>query len=578
MIDVKMPMPINHTPEWKKLQSLTAKKPNLRTLFKDPSRAKDFSVWTPHIYFDFSRQLVNTEIFKGLLGLARAAGLKEKIAAMYRGDKINVTEKRAALHVALRNPDNHPIIVDGKDVMPEVNSVLDKIKTFSEKVFSGEHKGVTGKKIKNIVSIGIGGSYLGPEYLADACKPYAKEGMKLAFVANVDGTDFVQKTAGMNPEETMFVIVSKTFTTAETMMNAETAKKWMIEKLSAKGYASEDIISKHFVAVSTSADLVRKFGIDEKNNMFGFWDWVGGRYSATSAVGGVPLSLYLGFENFHMILEGANWMDNHYLNAPFAQNIPVISALLDMLNNNFYGWKTRALLPYSQSLGRLPAHTQQVEMESNGKRVDIYGRPVEFTTGEIVMGEPGTNGQHSFYQEMHQGQVVPADFIAFIKLHPSLMLGENTAKEVSHHRELLTNFLAQPDALAFGKTPEEVRKDLLEENDALIKKGKEPRTLEEIEALIPHKVFPGDRPSSSLLLNQLDPFASGLLIAWTEHRAVTKGFLGNYSSSDQWGVELGKVLGVDARKAMLGDPSKVAAFNPSSRTLFDLIMSGKLPS
>lgn len=545
-MDVRMP--INQTVEWKKLQRLTSTRPNLKEMFaKAPNRINAFSVKTPHMYYDFSRQLINGEISQGLIDLARAAGLREKIGAMFSGEKINTTENRAVLHIALRNLQNTPILVDGKDVMPEVNAVLDKMMSFSEEVHNGVRLGVTGKAIKNIVSVGIGGSYLGPEYLAEACRPYAKEGMKLAFVANVDGTDFLQKTAGMDPEETMFVIVSKTFTTAETIKNAKTARDWMLQRLAGKGKAA-DIVKKHFVAVSTAEEKVVEFGID-KDNMFGFWDWVGGRYSATSAVGGVPLSLYLGFENFHKILEGANWMDGHFLTAPIAQNIPATSGLLDVLNINFYGLKTRALLPYSQSMSRLPAHTQQVEMESNGKRVDIYRQPVEFTTGEVVFGEPGTNGQHSFYQEIHQGQVIPCDFIGFTRLHPSLMVGTDSKDDVGHHKELMTNFLAQADALAFGK----------EDSD-------------------PAKFFPGNRPTSSLLLKTLDPFTAGILLAWTEHRAATKGFIWDINSFDQFGVELGKKLGVNARKAMLGDQAVVAQLNPSTRVLFDSIMSGELPS
>jgi len=539
--------PINQTKAWKNLENEVNKhKISLKDEFKkDTTRAQKLTVSTPRIFFDFSRQLIDKGLFDPLIEMANEAGLKEKIQAMFAGEKINTTENRAVLHVALRNLSGKPIKVDGKDVMPEVNAVLKKIGKFSEEIRSGKRVGATGKKIKSIVSVGIGGSYLGPEYLAEACKPFAKEGMNLVFVANVDGTDFATKTAGVGPEETLFVIVSKTFTTAETMKNAETAKKWILGKL--KGRAEDsDIIKKHFIAVSTSKEKVEAFGIDPEN-MFVFWDWVGGRYSATSAVGGVPLSLYLGYDNFKKILEGAHWMDNHYLNEPFERNIPVICALLDILNINFYGLTTRALLPYSQLLGKLPAHTQQVEMESNGKGVDLNGKKVEFSTGEVVFGEPGTNGQHSFYQEIHQGQIIPCDFIGFIK--PSYEVGKSTKDSVDHHHELMTNFLAQPDALAFGKKSDD-----------------------------PARNFEGNRPSSSLLLKELSPFTAGLLIAWTEHRAATKGFIWGINSFDQFGVELGKKLGVQARSAMLGDGPAQNAFNRSTKRLFDAIMSGELPS
>ncbi|MDD5594192.1 MAG: glucose-6-phosphate isomerase, partial [Candidatus Margulisbacteria bacterium] len=340
------------------------------------------AVKTEHLYFDYSRQLVDETVIGLLLRLAEETGLRAKIKDMFSGKKINVTEGRQVLHVALRDPANHP----------EVKEVLARIKKFSAQ-----------NKLNNIVAIGIGGSYLGPEYLAEACAPYAIKGKKLVFVANVDGTDFARKTAGLDPEDTLVVVISKTFTTAETMKNAETAKRWLQSSLG----SSPDIIKKHFAAVSTAKDKVEAFGIDPEN-MFGFWDWVGGRFSATSAVGAVPLSLYLGYDNFEQILKGANWLDTHFLHASFEENIPVLSALLDIWNINFLGYKTRALLPYFQSLGKLPAHTQQVEMESNGKSVDLEGNPLSFDTGEVVFGEPGTNGQHSFYQLIHQGtQIVP---------------------------------------------------------------------------------------------------------------------------------------------------------------------------
>jgi glucose-6-phosphate isomerase len=539
----------NHTNAFTRIQNHAKRSRNatLSDLFKTPGRNTDFSVRTEHAYFDYSRQRVDQRALELLLDLADKRKLGGKIKAMFSGKRINLTEGRAVLHTALRNLSDNPVLVDGQDVMPEVRSVLEKTERFSCEVLSGERLGATGKKIKNIVSIGIGGSYLGPEYLAVALKPYVKEGMKLVFVANIDGTDFEEKTADLNPEETLVVVVSKTFTTAETIQNARTARNWILNGLN----NHPDAVRKHFVAVSTAEKLVSEFGIDPAN-MFGFWDWVGGRYSATSAVGGVPLSLYLGYENFRKILEGVYWMDQHFLDAPFNQNIPVLSALLDIWNINFLGFRTRALLPYSQGLAKLPAHTQQVEMESNGKTVDMHGRNVEFDTGEVVFGEPGTNGQHSFYQLEHQGtQIIPCDFIGFNK--PQYALGNATAKEVSHHQELMTNFFAQPDALAFGSSnPDE-----------------------------PHKNFTGNRPSSSLLLGELTPFTAGLLLALTEHRAAVKGFIWGINSFDQFGVELGKVLGKDHRRRMLAFNTNgsidTQGLNSSTALMLEAFLKGKLP-
>lgn len=503
---------------WKKLQN--QKPVDLKqVLAEEKERINTLSIRTEHLYYDFSRQLVTSKTIKLLCELAKERELSGKIQAMFAWEKINKTENRAVWHVALRDPSNS-----------EVSEVLKKIEKFTKQ-----------NKLMNIVAIGIGGSYLGPEYLAEACRVYAKPDKTLRFIANVDGTDFAQKTAGLKPEETLFIIISKTFTTAETMKNAETAKRWIQEKL---GNLPE-VIKKHFVAVSTAKDKVAAFGIDPEN-MFIFWDWVGGRFSATSAVGAVPLSLFLGYENFKEILNGAHWMDQHFLNTPMEKNIPVISGLLDIWNINFLGYKTRALLPYCQALSKLPAHTQQVEMESNGKLVDLSGKSVDFNTGEVVFGEPGTNGQHSFYQLIHQGtQIIPCDFIGFIE--PQYPIGKSSDKEVTHHEELMTNFFAQPDALAFGK------------DDPL-----------------PHKRFPGNRPSSSLLLQKLTPFTAGLLLAWTEHRAAVKGFIWGINSFDQFGVELGKVLGVKVREELLKyhqDPS----YKPTSLML-DAFLRGKLPS
>ncbi|MFH1361641.1 MAG: glucose-6-phosphate isomerase, partial [bacterium] len=529
---------INKTGAWRNLwlHSLGRKiKPlNLRKAFtKDDERSKKMSIATEHAFYDYSFQLVTDKTMDLLFKLAETAGLKNKIEDMFNGEKINRTEGRAVLHAALRQLSDKSVYVDGQDVIPGVKEVLAKIKKFSDEILSGTRLGVTGKQIKNVVAIGIGGSYLGPEYLAEACKAYAREGMNLRFVANVDGTDFAQKTADLDPEETMFIIVSKTFTTAETMMNANTAKAWMLEKLSGQA-APKEIIKKHFVAASTAAEKVSAFGIDTAN-MFGFWDWVGGRYSATSAVGMLPLSLFLGYDQAEQILKGAEWMDNHFRNTPFHKNIPVIAGLVDIWNINFLGINVRGLLPYCQALLKLAPHTQQVEMESNGKRVDLFGRLVKFATGEVVFGEPGTNGQHSFYQLIHQGMKVAADFIAVIK--PQYALGKDSAESVSHHKELNSNTVAQREALAFGKTAKEVAAELA-------KAGKSP---EEIKNLTPHKVFPGNRPSSTLLVEELTPFTAGVLLAFTEHRTAVKGFIWGINSFDQWGVELGKVLGVKVR-------------------------------
>lgn len=529
---------------------------SLKEMFdKEPQRVETFTVRTSYVYFDYSRQLVAPETISLLIDLANERGLKQKISAMFNGEIVNVTEKRPALHIALRNISDNPVYVAGEDVMPGVKEVLRRVENISREVLSGKRLGVTGKKIKNIVSIGIGGSYLGVDYLATALRHYAQDGMNLVFVSNVDGTDFYEKTQGLNHEETLVVVISKTFTTAETMKNANTAREWILEGLKAKGFdtsreKSAEAVSKHFVAVSSASDEVRKFGINLEN-MFDFWDWVGGRYSATSAVGAVPLSLYLGFDNFREILKGAYWMDEHFRTSPFESNIPVLSGLIDIWNINFLGLRTRALLPYSQALSKLPAHTQQVEMESNGKSADNDGKFVGYDTGEVVFGEAGTNGQHSFYQLIHQGtQVVPCDFIGFIE--PQYPIGQATERDVTHHEELMSNFFAQPDALAFGKSD-----------------------------VLPYKHFTGNRPSSSLLLKKLDPFAAGLLLAWTEHRAVVKGFIWGIDSFDQWGVELGKELGKRIRKEILErhkNPKHAAdGGNPSTNVMLNAFLNGKLP-
>ena len=543
-------MSAKRTKAWEKLCQLSSgfiNKPSFlaEEFNKTPDRGREFQILTEKIAFDYSRQLVDKEILSALFQLAEETGLKRKIEAMFSGQRINITEGRAVLHTALRNLSGAPVNVDGKDVMPEIKAVLEKIKKFSAEVQSGKIKGVTGRLFRTIVAIGIGGSYLGPEYLAQACAPYAMPGMKLVFIANVDGTDFVRKTVGLEPEETLFVIVSKTFTTAETMKNAVTAKKWMTEKLG----ADPEVIKKHFVAVSTAEEKVKTFGIDTAN-MFRFWDFVGGRFSATSAVGGVPLSLYLGFDNFHKILEGANYMDNHFRTAPFEKNIPIIAGLIDIWNVDFKRFKTRAILPYSQAWWKYAPHCQQTEMESNGKSVLIDGTTVDFETGEVVFGEPGTNGQHSFYQLLHQGTTpVPADFIGFLKPQYDISSDEG----ISHHDELMTNLFAQPDALAFGKDNSD-----------------------------PHRRFSGNRPSSVFLLAFQDPFSAGVLLSFLENRVAAKGFIWGINSFDQFGVELGKKLGLDIRRRMElfkynpGDPMIYTGLNASTAELLKMYLNGDL--
>jgi glucose-6-phosphate isomerase len=520
---------------------------HLRTMFqKNPERGRQFAVATEHIYLDYSRQRVTAETIQLLQELACERELGSKIEAMFKGEKINRSENRAVLHTALRNLSGDKVLVDGHDVMPEVRHVCERVYAFANEVISGNRCGATGRRFKNIVAIGIGGSYLGPQFSAAALRPYAQKDMNLVFVANVDGTDFIEKSARLLPEETMVIVISKTFTTAETMQNAITAKKWLLKGLDNHA----DAIRKHFVAVSTAQDKVEAFGIDTRN-MFGFWDWVGGRFSVTSAVGALALSLYLGVQNFAEILRGAHWLDRHFRTAPWSHNIPLLCAFNDIWNINFLGYKSRALLPYSQALSQLPLYTQQTEMESNGKCVDSDGNALSFATGEVVFGEAGTNGQHSFYQLLHQGtQIIPADFIGFLK--PSYDVGEATDKNVTHHEELMTNFFAQPDALAFGK------------DDTVLCKH-----------------FHGNRPSSSFLLPQLTPFSVGLLLALTEHRAAVKGFIWGINSYDQFGVELGKKLGVEHRNRMLHfhatQKIETENLNTSTATLLTAFLKGEMP-
>ncbi len=486
-------------------------KTHLRELFaEDPTRGERMAVDAVGLYFDYSKNRVTDETLRLLLKLANGAGLKERIEAMFRGEKINITENRAVLHVALRAPRDASISVDGKNVVPEVHAVLDRMADFSDRVRSGTWQGHTGKRIRNVINIGIGGSDLGPVMAYEALKYYSDRAMTFRFVSNVDGTDFAEAVRDLDPAETLFIVSSKTFTTLETMTNANTARSWSLAGLG----GDEKAVAKHFVAVSTNAAEVTKFGIDTAN-MFGFWDWVGGRYSMDSAIG-LSTMIAVGPENFRAMLDGFHQMDEHFRTTPFERNLPVLMGLISLWNNDFLGANTVAVLPYDQYLKRFPAYLQQLTMESNGKHVTIEGSPVSRQTGPIYWGEPGTNGQHSFYQLIHQGtRLIPCDFIGFAK--PLNALGR-------HHDMLMANVFAQAEALAFGKTPEQVKAEGTPD------------------WLVPHRVFEGNRPSNTIIADRLTPQALGKLVALYEHSVFTQGIIWNIDSFDQWGVELGKVL------------------------------------
>ena len=497
---------------WKALEEhyLKIRNLHLRSLFADdPQRGERMTVENEGIYLDYSKNRITDETMRLLVNLAKERGLQERIAAMFKGDKINITENRAVLHVALRAPRDERIIVDGVDVVPEVHAVLDKMAVFSEQVRSGQWHGYTGKPVRNIVNIGIGGSDLGPVMAYEALKHYSKRDMTFRFISNVDGTDFEEATRDIGPEETLFIVSSKTFTTIETMTNAHSARSWILKAL-----GNEEAVARHFVAVSTNTEKVVKFGID-KANMFGFWDWVGGRYSMDSAIG-LSTMIAIGPENFRAMLSGFHSMDQHFCTAPFDKNMPVLMALLSVWYNNFFNAQTVAVLPYDQYLKRFPAYLQQLTMESNGKQVTLDGTVLNYQTGPIYLGEPGTNGQHSFYQLIHQGtKLIPCDFIGFCKtLNP---LG-------NHHALLMANVFAQSEALAFGKTADEVRAEGTPD------------------WLVPHRTFEGNRPSNTILAEKLDPETLGKLVALYEHSVFTQGVIWNIDSFDQWGVELGKVL------------------------------------
>jgi glucose-6-phosphate isomerase len=505
-------IPLKQRGAWKALEEHYQKvrDVHLRTLFgQDPRRGERFTAEAAGLCFDYSKHRITDETMRLLLALAEEIGLRARIDAMFAGEKINVTERRAVLHVALRAPRGASIMTDGKNVVPEVHQVLDRMAAFARSVRDGSWKGHTGKRIRNIINVGIGGSDLGPVMAYEALRHYSDRNLTVRFVSNVDGTDFVEATRDLDPAETLFIISSKTFTTLETMTNAQNARRWSVEAL-----GDEKAVAKHFVAVSTNAAEVTKFGIDMKN-MFGFWDWVGGRYSMDSAIG-LSTIIAVGPEHFRAMLDGFHEIDEHFRTTPFERNLPVIMGLLAVWYNNFFGAQTVGVFPYEQYLKRFPAYLQQLTMESNGKHVTLDGAAVDYQTGPIFWGEPGTNGQHSFYQLIHQGtKLIPCDFIAFSQaLNP---LGR-------HHDILIANVIAQGEALAFGKTPEQVKAEGTPE------------------WLVPHRVFEGNRPSTTIVAEKLTPEALGKLVALYEHSVFTQGAVWNIDSFDQWGVELGKVL------------------------------------
>jgi glucose-6-phosphate isomerase len=517
---------------------------HMQDLFaEDPERFKKFSIRFNDILVDYSKNRITEETITLLLELAEETALKNAIEKMFTGDRINETEDRPVLHIVLRNRENTPIYVDGKDVMPEVNAVMKKMRDFSEKVITGEWKGYTGKRISDIVNIGIGGSDLGPVMVTECLRPYAKKGISVHFVSNVDGTHITETLKRLHPETTLFMIASKTFTTQETMTNAFSARKWFLDHA---GNAKH--VSKHFVAISTNTEKVEAFGID-RNNMFIFLDWVGGRYSLWSAIG-LSIACYIGFENFAELLQGAFEMDRHFRDTPCRENIPVILALLGIWYNNFFGSQSEVILPYDQYMHRFPAYFQQGNMESSGKSIDRNGEKVTYQTGPVIWGEPGTNGQHAFYQLLHQGtKLIPADFLAPAISHNPI--GE-------HHAILLSNFLAQTEALLQGKTKEEVIKEFKQEG----------KTDDEIQRLYPYKVCEGNRPTNSILFKKLTPRVLGSLIAMYEHKIFVQGVIWNIFSFDQWGVELGKQLAGNIQSE-LGDDKPVDSHDSSTNGLIN---------
>ncbi|XP_037581583.1 glucose-6-phosphate isomerase-like [Dermacentor silvarum] len=544
-------------PVFKKLREYydtDGKRISMPELFKkDSQRFKKFSIKlnTPDsgvLLFDYSKNIINEEVLVKLFDLVKSRKVALARDAMFRGEKINFTEGRAVLHIALRNRSNTPILVDGKDVMPSVNAVLKHMREFSDSVRKGEWKGYSGKSITDVVNIGIGGSDLGPLMVTEALQPY-QCGPNVHFVSNIDGTHLAKTLKNLSAETTLFIIASKTFTTQETITNAQSAKEWLMNHT--KNPAD---VAKHFVALSTNAPKVREFGIDEKN-MFEFWDWVGGRYSLWSAIG-LSIALFVGMDNFEKLLGGAHFMDQHFLKAPVEENIPIILAVLGFWYHNFFGAESHALLPYDQYMHRFAAYFQQGDMESNGKYITRSGKRVAYTTGPIVWGEPGTNGQHAFYQLIHQGtRLIPCDFIAPVKTHNPISHG-------THHEILLANFLAQPEALMKGKTKEEAKAEL----------EKAGMSKDVLEKILPHKVFEGNRPTNSIVVDKITPFNLGMLIAMYEHKIFTQGIMWDINSFDQWGVELGKQLAKAIQPELKGK-NEVSTHDSSTNGLINFIKS-----
>lgn len=533
------------TQAWKRLANFSEVKKHqqIKNLFTDPARFDKYAIKWEDVLVDFSKNGLDDETMRALLDLAVELDLKSAIEAMFTGEKINGTEGRAVLHTALRNRSNKPVFADGRDVMPDVNAVLAQMKAFADQVSQGDWLGYTGKPIKSLVNIGIGGSDLGPVMVTEALKPYQNPNLEVFFVSNVDGTHMAETLKRVDPETTLFFIASKTFTTQETMTNAHSARNWFLE--TAKDEAA---VAKHFVALSTNAKAVAEFGIDT-NNMFAFWDWVGGRYSLWSAIG-LPIACAIGFDNFEALLTGAHAMDLHFRHEPFEKNIPVVLALIGIWNCNFLGATSEAILPYDQYLHRFAAYFQQGNMESNGKYVSRTGEAVNYSTGPIIWGEPGTNGQHAFYQLIHQGtHLIPCDFIAPAISHNPI--GD-------HHVKLLSNFFAQTEALMNGKSLDAVTAEM----------AKAGKSASEIEQIAPHRVFEGNRPTNSILVKQITPYTLGALIAMYEHKIFVQGILWNIYSFDQWGVELGKVL-ANAILPELKDASPVSSHDASTNGLIN---------
>ena len=543
-------------PVWQKLcqhqQAIAST--HMRDLFAfDKNRFDKFSFQFADILFDFSKHQINDETLPMLMQLAREANIEGWRERMFTGEKINITENRAVLHTALRNRSNTPVMVDGKDVMPDVNAVLAQMRQFSDKVRNGSWLGYSGKRITDIVNIGIGGSDLGPVMVCDALKPYSSSALQVHFVSNIDGAHLMRALEKCNPETTLFIIASKTFTTQETMTNGISARTWFLAAAKENAH-----VAKHFVALSTNAKAVQEFGIDTAN-MFQFWDWVGGRYSLWSAIG-LSIALYVGMDNFEELLTGAHEMDNHFRNAPLEQNMPVIMALIGIWYNNFFHVDTNAILPYDQGMARFPAYLQQADMESNGKFICRDGKRIHYKTGPVIWGEAGTNGQHAFYQLIHQGtQIVPCDFL--MPVHSHYAIGKNG---YAHHKILLANFLAQTQSLMLGKTPEQARAEL----------EKQGMSGDALEKLLPHKVFEGNRPSTSILFDKLTPNTLGKLIVLYEHKIFVQGIIWDINSYDQWGVEYGKQIAQEILPLLTND-EVITSFDSSTNGLINYTKSHK---